>query len=424
MMRHLTMIDELDAFVTLKNAAPAIFSRFSNVSGSGLLASTATAIFTLSACTSFSGADGPSTRAINNAGNTTQVQADLGIQMIDMTSEVARQVAAAGVGTTFMATFGDGSPVGSVIGRGDVVNISIWEAPPAALFGSSRPTIAALASSSPDTSQSFDLSDQMVDLDGRIEVPFAGSVMAAGRTPNKVAADIVSRLAGKAHKPQVIVRITHNTAATATIVGDVNQSMRVPLSAHGERILDALASAGGTKQPTGKITLRLSRGDSSGSMALDDIIRDPRQNIILQPGDVITALYQPFSFTSLGAIGRNEEISIEAQGITLSQALGRIGGLQDQRANPQGVFIFRYEDRKALIPNAAQKAPQTADGKVPVIYKVNLHDPASFFIAQNFVIKDKDLLYVTNAPIADLQKFTNLLSSIVFPAVSVGTLTR
>lgn len=418
------MTDELEAFVTLKNTAPAIFSRFSHVSRSGFLASAVTAIVTLSACTSFNGADGPSTGAINNVGNATQAQADLGIQMIDLTSEVARQVATAGVGTTFKETFGEGSPVGTVIGRGDVVNVSIWEAPPATLFGSSRPTIAALASSSPDTSQSFDLSDQMVDLDGRIQVPFAGSVMAAGRTPNKVAAEIVSRLAGKAHQPQVIVRITRNTAATATIVGDVNQSMRVSLSAHGERILDALASAGGTKQPTSKITLRLSRGDSNDSMALDDVIRDPRQNIILQPGDVITALYQPFSFTALGATGRNEEIAIEAQGITLSQALGRIGGLQDQRANPQGVFIFRYEDRKALIPDAAQKAPQTANGKVPVIYKVNLRDPASFFIAQNFAIKDKDLLYVTNAPIADLQKFTALLSSIIFPAVSVSTLTR
>lgn len=418
------MIDELDAFVTPKKTAPTIFSRYTHTSRSALLASAVAAVFTMSACANFNSSSGPSTRTINNVSSATERQAGLGIQMIDMTAEVAGTVAAARMGTTFEEAFGDGSPVGTVIGRGDVVNVSIWEAPPATLFGSSRPSIAALSSSSPDTSQSFDLSDQMVDLDGRIEVPFAGSIMAAGRAPNRVAADIVSRLAGKAHKPQVIVRITRNTAATATIVGDVNQSLRVPLSAHGERILDALASAGGTKQPTSKITLRLSRGKSNDSMALDDVIRDPRQNIILQPGDVITALYQPFSFTSLGASGRNEEIAIEAQGITLSQALGRIGGLQDQRANPQGVFIFRYEDRKALTPDAAQKAPQTTDGKVPVIYKINLRDPASFFIAQNFGIKDKDLLYVTNAPIADLQKFTTILSSIVFPAVSVGTLTR
>ena len=416
------MTDELDAFVTLINTAPDNSSRRSHFSRSFHTVGAITALFTMSACTYFNGADGPSTGAINSAA--THAPIDLGIQLIDVTSEVARQVVLAAVGTTFAETFGDGSPVGTVIGRGDAVNVSIWEAPPATLFGSSRSTIAALTSSSPDTSQSFDLSDQVVDLDGRIEVPFAGSVMAAGRTPNQVAATIVSRLAGKAHKPQVIVRITRNTAATATIVGDVNQSTRVPLSAHGERVLDALAAAGGTKQPTNKITMRLSRGTINESMALDDVIRDPRQNIILQPGDVVTALYQPFSFTSLGAAGRNEEIAIEAQGITLSQALGRIGGLQDQRANPQGVFIFRYEDPKALTSDAAQKARLTPEGRVPVIYKVNLRDPASFFVAQNFAIKDKDLLYVTNAPIADIQKFTALLSSIVFPAVSVNTLTQ
>ena len=59
------------------------------------------------------------------------------------------------------------------------------------------------------------------------------------------------------------------------------------------------------------------------------------------------------------------------------------------------------------------------DGKVPVIYRVNLKDPASLFIAQNFIMQNKDLLYVSNAQAADYQKFLNMVVSIVYPVVNV-----
>lgn len=102
------------------------------------------------------------------------------------------------------------------------------------------------------------------------------------------------------------------------------------------------------------MTVQLTRGDRVGSMALDDIIRDPSQNIYLHPNDVVTLLYQPLSLTALGAIGKNAEINFEAQGITLSQAMGRIGGLQDTKANPKGVFIFALKIPCCLLRRLTQ----------------------------------------------------------------------
>ncbi|MDR5671452.1 polysaccharide export protein, partial [Burkholderia cenocepacia] len=101
------------------------------------------------------------------------------------------------------------------------------------------------------------------------------------------------------------------------------------------RVLDALASAGGVRQPVDKITIQITRGDKVASQPLETIIKDPRQNVSLRAGDVVTALYQPFSFTALGATGKNEEVNFEAQGITLAQALARAGGLQDTRSDAQ-----------------------------------------------------------------------------------------
>jgi polysaccharide export outer membrane protein len=211
----------------------------------------------------------------------------------------------------------------------------------------------------------------------------------------------------------VLVRVTRNATANVTVVGEVGQSVRMPLTAKGERLLDALAAAGGVRQPVGKTTIQLSRAGKVVAMPLEAIIADPAQNIVLQPGDVITANFQPLSFVALGATGKNEEIPFEAQGITLSQALGRIGGLQDARADAQGVFIFRFED-PAVFPDGGKDLPQTPEGKVPVVYRADLKNPVTFLIAQNFPVKNKDVLYVSNAPSTELQKFLNILISSIF----------
>jgi polysaccharide biosynthesis/export protein len=210
------------------------------------------------------------------------------------------------------------------------------------------------------------------------------------------------------------VRLTRNANSNVTVVGEVTSSARIPLTPRGERLLDALAAAGGVRQPVpvGKITIQITRGTIVQALALDTIIRDPKQNIVLQPGDVITALFQPLSFTVLGATGKNEEINFEAQGITLAQALARAGGLQDTRADARAVFIFRFEDPQALEWAIPPKI--TPEGKVPVIYQVNLKNPASFFVAQSFPVNNKDILYVSDAPAAEMQKFLNILTSSIY----------
>ena len=101
--------------------------------------------------------------------------------------------------------------------------------------------------------------------------------------------------------------------------------------------------------------------------------------------------------------------------------LARAGGLQDHRANATGVFIFRYEDPAML--GGAGTGPTTADGKVPVVYRVDLKDPATFFMAQDFPMRNKDVMYVANAPAAELQKFMNLLSGVVVPVLTIRSVT-
>lgn len=374
----------------------------------------------LSAC-SFVSASGPSTRSVNGAAVKTVANAD--IRIIDVSDAVARRVLAGERTGFFAETLGDGAPIGSIIGRGDVLDIAIWEAPPAALFGlGGGSSLLEGAQSTNALARGTTLPEQMVNSEGRINIPFAGTIIAAGRTPQQIEREITNRLSGKAHLPQVIVRLIRNASSNVTIVGDVTNSARVPLSSRGERLLDILAASGGVKQPVGRTTIQITRGQTVAAMPLSLVINDPRQNIRLQADDVVTALFQPFSFTALGAVGRNEEIMFEGTGLTLAQALGRVSGLQDQRADVRGAFVFRLENPAVLGLAPGTEIRTTPDGKVPVIYRINLNDPSTFFVAQGFPIKDRDVLYVSNAPLADIQKFVGVVASSILPVITVGSI--
>jgi polysaccharide biosynthesis/export protein len=334
---------------------------------------------------------GPGTESARRASN---------VQVVDIDAQVARKLLAQRRQPLFSDTLGH-QRAASRIGSGDTLEVSLWESPPATLFGG-----GSLDPRLPSSSRATTLPEQMVDSEGYISVPFAGRIRAAGQSPQQV---------------EALVRVTRNASATVTVVGEVTNSTRMPLTAGGERLLDALAAAGGTRAPINKVTLQVTRGQQFQSLPLEQVIRDPAQNVPLQPGDVVTALFQTLSFTALGATGKNEEINFEAQGITLAQALARVGGLVDSRSDAQGLFLFRFEPLQAL-DWPRQPVATTPEGLVPVIYRLDLKDPASFFVMQNFAVQNKDVLYVSNAPASELQKFLNMVFSVIYPIAATRQL--
>lgn len=363
----------------------------------------------LTAC-SFVPSSGPTKSQVQDS---IQASVTAGIQIVDVTEDVAHRLLKVRQPGDFVHTLGNKTQFQQQLGVGDTLEVSVWEAPPATLFGASAmdPRVA------PTNARVTVLPEQMVSGDGQINIPFAGQIEAAGRTTTEVERAITAALKGKANQPQVLVRLSKNVTSYVTVVGDVGASTRMQLTPRGERLLDAVASAGGVRQPVDKTTIQVTRGSEVQALPLQTIIRDPRQNVPLRAGDVVTALYQPLSFTALGATGKNQEVNFEAQGITLAQAIARAGGLEDARSDAQGVFVFRFEDASALAwPN--QPVRTTQNGKVPVVYRINLKDPGSFFVAQTFPMDNRDLLYVSNAPIAELQKFLNVVFSVAYPVVT------
>ena len=363
----------------------------------------------LSACQAF----GPSTQAIRSGGSVPVQagQAAVPIRIVEVAGGEPLPLPTIPPMRPFYDVIPAASPVGTTVDVGDAVEVTIWEAPPAMLFGGAAADTrigTAISTARPNV-----LPEMRVGPDGTITVPFAGVIQARGRNLQSIERDIVARLRGRANMPQALVRLVSNETATVTVVGEFAQSARVPLSPRGERLLDAIARVGGVKSPVNLTTIQITRDGRSYRLPLTQIIEQEGNNIVLARNDIVTALFQPYSFTVLGAASRSDEVRFEAFGITLSQALGRVGGLQDGRANPRGVFLFRWLDRS-----------NPADLRDPVIYSFDLKDPAVYFMAQQFMMQDGDLIYVTNSPVAELQRFVGIISQAIFPIAASAPLVQ
>lgn len=317
---------------------------------------------------------------------------------------------------SFRTMFGKyGKPPEPRIGVGDTVAVSIWEAAAGGLFGgTTTPTPENVATGS----HSVTIPAQIVARDGAISVPYAGRVPVAGKSPLQVQRDIEARLAGKAIEPQAIVEVTHTVTDTATVEGEVVSGARVPLSIGGDRLLDLIAAAGGAKSPVYATFVRLSREGETVTIPMTRLVADPQENIYAWPGDVLTLVQIPQTFSVFGATGANTQLPFNAEHMTLAEAVARAGGLQDQRADPSGVFLFRYEPARVVGALGAGNLATGPDRSSPVVYRLDFRDADSYFLAKQFPLEDKDVIYVSNALLSDVQKFFTLLNTLTGPVVT------
>lgn len=306
------------------------------------------------------------------------------------------------------------------IGPGDILDITIYEQSPAVLFAQTTPqltfTSAGIAV--------FNVPQQIIDDRGYITVPFVGRLYVSGKKPEEVASLIENLLKSKANKPSVIVRVVDYRSGTVSILGQVKDSRKVALTYNTSTLLDVLSSVGGPTSPVKKSVIKIDRKGQSIELPLELVIKNPDYNINLLPGDIITVIHKNKSATFLGASGKNEEMEFEELGITISQALGRVGGLQDDRAHAKGLFIFRMEDPKFLEEIGIQPKAITDKGTVPVVYNIDMSNPDSFFVIKEFELKDKDIVYVATAPAVQLRKFLQTITDIITPIFQIKILSR
>jgi len=291
-------------------------------------------------------------------------------------------------------------------GIGDIINITLFEAGAGGLF---IPQEAGVRPGNFIT-----LPPQSVDSKGNIFVPYAGPLRAQGRTAAELQTAIVDRLKDRALDPQAIVSLADERASSVSVLGDGVGSLRFPLSESGDRVLDALARAG-LKDPGFGLWVMLERQGRRQTVPFGALVYDPANNIYLRPHDTIYVYKQPETFLAFGATGHQGQIPFDDWRITLAEAAAKAGGLTDIQADPGSVFVYRGEPRKVAELLGVDCSPFTGP-IIPIIYNLNLRDPAGYFLATKFEMRNKDVIYAANAASVETTKFLNFLRTVMATA--------
>jgi polysaccharide export outer membrane protein len=294
------------------------------------------------------------------------------------------------------------------IGIGDVLLVRIWEADPAGLFSSTglvdRGEIPAVE----------------VDATGMISIPYAGDIQAAGRTPRQVSDSIVERLRDKTVEPQAHVTRVENIANVVTLTGEIGKAGIYPLTMRGDTLLDTIAAAGGSSAPSYETLVSFTRNGRTATAYLDHVLDSPQDNIYLQSRDEIHLQRRPKTFTAFGAVSQKGIHDFGAANLSVLEAVGRVSGLLDERSDPRGIFLLRFEPATTAYQLVGQQNPGDPRQVVPTVYRLDLQDANQYFFAQVIGLRDKDVLYVANAPSVELNKVLSMFRSAV-GAASLAT---
>jgi polysaccharide export outer membrane protein len=288
-------------------------------------------------------------------------------------------------------------------GIGDVLGITIFESGAGGLF---IPAETAVRSGNFVT-----LPTQEVDVQGNISVPYAGSIRAQGRTAIEVQNAIVDALKDLALKPQAVVSLVAQRASSFSVLGEVRAPGRFPALPSGERVLEAIARASGLSFPGNESWVVFERDKRRVVIPFGAIVDVPANNIFVRPNDIIYVYREPQTFLALGAFGaavggggRQAQIPFEAWRVSLAEAVAKANGLSDLLADPGAVFLYRGEPRDVAMELGVDVSRFNGP-IVPVIYNINLRDPAGYFLASKFEIRNKDVIYVSNASSVEVSKF-------------------
>jgi polysaccharide biosynthesis/export protein len=285
-------------------------------------------------------------------------------------------------------------------GIGDVVSVTIFEATSGGLF------IPREASVRPGNF--ITLPNQTVDSAGNISVPYAGAIPTSGHTPSEVQKSIVEALKNRAIEPQAVVALVEQRTSLVSVLGEVNTPGRIPLNAAGDRILDAIARAGGPKGQGFDTWVMLERNGQRTTIPFGALVYEPTNNGYLEGNDTIYVYREPQTFVVFGASGQQGQFNFEAWRVSLAEAVGKAGGLNDTLADPSAVFLYRAESREVAEKLGIDVKSYTTP-VIPVVYSINFRDPAMYFLATKMQIRNKDVIFASNSPVVEAAKIMQFI---------------
>ena len=290
----------------------------------------------------------------------------------------------------FSQSFRNAGVVASdMISAGDTISITVYEnVKDEPLLGNTGQRVS-------------NLSEIQVDGQGYIFIPYAGRIKAAGQTQEGLRDTISRKLEDQTPDPQVSVSRAPGDGSTVSISGQAGSNGVYPIEASTRTLATMLAKSGGVTIDPGIAIVRVTRGGSTGKIWLKDLYENPALDIALRAGDNIVIEEDSRKFIALGATGAQSMVPFESETMSALEAIATVGGLATMSADPTGVFVLRDESEDIA---RAVLGRNDLVGDQRIVYVLDLTEPTGLFEARDFMIRDGDTLYVTEAPFVQWQK--------------------
>ncbi|TGD63275.1 polysaccharide export protein [Tabrizicola sp. WMC-M-20] len=279
-----------------------------------------------------------------------------------------------------------------LIAPGDRISLVIWDPQSNSLIATAGERSVALP-------------NLMVSPEGTLFVPYVGDIMVRGKTPSQVRQEIETALAPTVPSAQVQLTVDVGRLNSVDIVTGVGRAGPYPLMDRNTTILSLIAQAGGIASTLRNPLVRLIRDGRTYEIRAESLFSDGSKNVLMKGGDKVFVEEDRRYFTAMGATGREELIYFDREAVSAMEALSRVGGLADARADPKGILVLRNYAAKDL------RADGSGPGKTQVVFTIDLTSAAGLFAARAFEINPKDTILVTESPMVAATSIMGLFGS-------------